>query len=538
MNPVRLKYYILLNMLLCGFAFCESAAAEKNALADSDNKSAIVKVNTHNGNVYFFTTDTPSAAIPLMRLYNSRNLYNGMFGWAWSCLFETYFEFTPEGNIVMHEYGGGDSTFFQRSDVTREDIEHAVDRIMKAMNQSGITELPEREALVGSPQKRIEYAQKNNVAFDNRSSESATWSANYNGVEQELVCVQGTWQRSRGSFLDFDTEQYIFDPDKKVGHLSVIARKGEAKITIKRDEKDPGLIIEIRNSRGAWLRFKYNDDATVAAVKSSEGSSVSYSYRKVPGSHAPLALLIEAKQSSRGIAKSYTYDYTQGGYVGDYNIKYIEEGGRQTFLKYDLTRDIVKEIQRPDGRKATYDYGSDPADPLHHYWVKVISSGKENYYEYWWSARPNGTRYISKNLERDAKGTTITETSPLGFRLSRRKQLRDGSEIRQQYALNRDLVMCVILKSSSSASPETINYTYDVHEKMRRIQHSNGSSFFIDYAPDGAFKSIQEDKADAPVLCFNAPKGRNNATTADTAAADKYAERIIKKVFSLIELTK
>jgi len=46
------------------------------------------------------------------RTYNSRTLFNGIFGFGWCSDFETKLEVTPEANLKMTECGAGRETYY------------------------------------------------------------------------------------------------------------------------------------------------------------------------------------------------------------------------------------------------------------------------------------------------------------------------------------------------------------------------------------------------------------------------------------------
>src|ERR1700685_3388371 len=57
------------------------------------------------------------------RAYNSRTLYNGLFGFGWCSDFETSLEITPEGNIKLTECGAGVETLYQAKGFSERDID-------------------------------------------------------------------------------------------------------------------------------------------------------------------------------------------------------------------------------------------------------------------------------------------------------------------------------------------------------------------------------------------------------------------------------
>src|ERR1700678_2766545 len=63
------------------------------------------------------------------RAYNSRTLFNGMFGFGWCSEFETALEITAEGNLKYNECGAGSETVYQAAGFSEKDVDKTIKSI-------------------------------------------------------------------------------------------------------------------------------------------------------------------------------------------------------------------------------------------------------------------------------------------------------------------------------------------------------------------------------------------------------------------------
>ncbi|MEQ1663892.1 MAG: DUF6531 domain-containing protein, partial [Bdellovibrionales bacterium] len=83
---------------------------------------ALALVDMRNANYSDTWTDLqvrgPGYNLALKRSYNSRTLYNGMFGFGWCTDFETKLEVTPENNLRITQCGAGAEVEFTQASVS------------------------------------------------------------------------------------------------------------------------------------------------------------------------------------------------------------------------------------------------------------------------------------------------------------------------------------------------------------------------------------------------------------------------------------
>src|SRR5437868_12695089 len=129
---------------------------------------ALVDMKNANYSNTWIDMDVPGSGYDLkvVRTYNSRSLFNGMFGFGWCSDFETSMEVNAEGNIKVKECGGGLEVTFSPREVTRKDIDSTIATIvskMKADKKVGQTEAYYKNLqtqLVEDDNMRSEYARQ------------------------------------------------------------------------------------------------------------------------------------------------------------------------------------------------------------------------------------------------------------------------------------------------------------------------------------------------------------------------------------------
>src|SRR5947209_3378651 len=82
----------------------------------------------------------PGYDLKVQRGYNSRTLFNGMFGFGWCSDFETSLDITAEGNLKLVECGAGAEVTYTSQNFSEKEVDKTVKQIIekaKADNKSG-----------------------------------------------------------------------------------------------------------------------------------------------------------------------------------------------------------------------------------------------------------------------------------------------------------------------------------------------------------------------------------------------------------------
>ncbi|MDE0092020.1 MAG: DUF6531 domain-containing protein, partial [Oligoflexia bacterium] len=84
-----------------------------------------------------FKTDDLNYPLEIKRTYNSRSLYNGLFGFGWCSNLETRLTVLPDGMIKIVECGGGMEIFYQPKGKT-PDVNSYVNIILKKLKEKKV----------------------------------------------------------------------------------------------------------------------------------------------------------------------------------------------------------------------------------------------------------------------------------------------------------------------------------------------------------------------------------------------------------------
>ena len=93
---------------------------------------AVVDMKNANFSQTWVDAEVPGVGYDLrvQRTYNSRSLFNGIFGFGWCSDFETRMNITAEGNLKITECGAGQEMFFSPREISRKDIDITIQKII------------------------------------------------------------------------------------------------------------------------------------------------------------------------------------------------------------------------------------------------------------------------------------------------------------------------------------------------------------------------------------------------------------------------
>jgi YD repeat-containing protein len=293
--------------------------------------------------------------------------------------------------------------------------------------------------------------------------------------------------------------------DEKGRIVGVASLSGD-RLAFTRDGRT-GLVNEIRSNQGAGVRLGYDSAGKVTKVLLPDGRSIVYTYKDVPATR----LLVSVKQPGGSEIK---YDYTQGMYIGNYNINSVEVGQQKSRISYDIPKDVVTRIDDPDGTTRTFDYNLDRSNNDHYSTrVKYTKGGQttvDTNFEYWWKQRVDGTKYIyqSEKTENKEKVRTVySECCGLPIEISKNGQTTkfdyfpegllksktkpDGSKIALEYHPEFRKVTKVVRNLAGQAKALISTYQYDKKGNLNRAIDDKGNSIVLTYDPQMRIKTMQ-----------------------------------------------
>lgn len=355
--------------------------------------SAMALVDMKNANYTNTWTDMevpgPGYDLKVTRTYNSRSLFNGMFGFGWCSEMESLMEVLPEGNLKVKECGDGVSIIYSPRELNKSDIEKTVNDIiarMKAEKKVGQTEAVYaslKTDLFENDEKRAELARQYAIAVPVK--EGTKFYAN--GKEVEHIIFQKTYYTRNladGSAQRFNLDGHLIAQYDKNGNY--------LKYTYEKD-----LISQIEDNNARRLSFKYYPNKKIQKITGPNGLVAEYRF-------ANLDDLSTVKNAWRNV---YSFDYDEL-----HNMTKATWPDK-TFisLKYDKKNDWVIGFTDRDKCTENYSYELSANDPRNHYWSTVKKvCGKdvvaENRYEFWYKQRADGQSFLQRVLTSISGNTT------------------------------------------------------------------------------------------------------------------------------------
>lgn len=342
---------------------------------------ALVDMKNANYSNTWIDMDVPGTGydLKIIRTYNSRSLFNGMFGFGWCSDFETSMEVNGEGNIKIKECGGGMEVTFSQREVTRKDVENTINSIitkMKAEKKVGVTEAyltSLKTQLLEDDNARSDFAKKYGVSV--QVKEGTKFFANGREVENF------TFNKTYYTRTLPDGSAQRFSPQGKLTHI--YDKNGN----FLKFEYDKDLVTKVEDNNGRRLSFKYYQNKKVKSITGPNGLNVDYKF----------ANLDDLSSVKNAWQKTYTYEYD------DLHNLTKASWPDKTFIavKYDKKNDWVTSFTDRDKCTEAYKYEFSQNDPQNHYWSTVKKvCGKEtvadNKYEFWHKQRADGQFFLQR----------------------------------------------------------------------------------------------------------------------------------------------
>ncbi len=351
------------------------------AILFSVNVNALVDMKNANYSNTWIDMDVPGSGydLKIVRTYNSRSLFNGMFGFGWCSDFETTMEVNAEGNIKVKECGGGLEVTFSPREVSRKDVESTITQIIakiKAEKKVGVTEAylnNLRTQLLEDDNQRSEMAAQYGVSVPVK--EGTKFFANGREVEH-FVFNKNFYTRNLP-----DGSAQRFSTDGKLTHIY------DKNTNFLKFEYDKDVISSIQDNNGRKLTFKYFQNKKVKTIVGPNGLMAEYKF----------ANLDDLASVKNAWLKTYNYEYDEL-----HNLTKATWPDK-TFIaiKYDKKNDWVVSFTDRDACVEAYSYEFSQKDPKNHYWSTVKKTcGKEvmadNKYEFWHQQRADGQYFLQR----------------------------------------------------------------------------------------------------------------------------------------------
>lgn len=416
---------------------------------------AVVDMKNANFSQSWIDIEVPGSGYDLrvQRTYNSRSLFNGMFGFGWCSDFETKMVITAEGNLKITECGAGQELFFSPREITKKEVDQTIQKIITKMRSEKAVGRNEAfykklsAELLEQDVKRSQMAQQYAIPISVKPG--TRFFANGREVEN-IVFEKGVYTRSLqdGSSQRFDTQGRLTHMYDKNGNFL-------------RFDYDKENMVMVTDNNSRKLSFKYYPNKKVKEITGPNSIKAEYTYKDLDD-------LVLVKN---GWKNTYSYEYDELHNM----TKATWPDKTQIAIKYDTKKDWV--LAFTDRKKCleSYTYELSKENPKGNYWSTVKKvCGKEvvanNRYEFWYTQRADG-EWILTRVQSDVQGnvTDITYDDVTGKPTAIRK---NQERIAYEYYPNG------LVKTKASGVFKQ-NFKYDtVHNKVSEVS----TDFFNDKA--------------------------------------------------------
>jgi YD repeat-containing protein len=314
------------------------------------------------------------------RTYNSKSLFDGMFGYGWCSDWETKLDITAEGNIKLTECGAGAELFFTAREFGRKEIDATIAKIIekirvvkKKVDEKALKSLA--ADMVWDHSLRSRFANSYKVSIPVK--DGTTFYANGSEVDR-ISLSKGVFTRTMtdGSFAKFNSDGKLINFADKNGNFLKL-------------EYEKGVLKEVVDNNGRKLTLKHYPNKKVKSVTGPNGLNAEYEYSNLDD--------LAKVKNAWGNVFTFAYDET-------HNLTSINYPDKTSVsIKYDKKNDWVLSFVHRDQCREDYTYEFDPKEPDMHYWSTLKKTcGKEvtaqARYEFWYGTRSDGQVYLSRAL--------------------------------------------------------------------------------------------------------------------------------------------
>ena len=311
------------------------------------------------------------------RTYNSKSLFDGMFGFGWCSDFETSLAITAEGNLKVTECGAGQEIFYTPREFGKKEIQNTINQIIAKMKAAKKGD--EKQWAEVSKDMLTDHDLRSKFAFAYKVAVPVKEGSQYfaNGKELEnITFAKGVYTRNLpdGSFMRFDTG----------GKLTHLYDKNGNFLKLEYDGSGPKEIVD---NNGRRLSFKYYTNKKVKSITGPGNLVAEYKFSNLND-------LSWAKNAWDNVY-TYEYDDLHNLTKATYPDKTV------VALTYDKKNDWVTSFTDRQKCLEKYDYEFDSKNPKLHYWSTVKKTcGKdvvnESKHEFWYAERKDGQIYLSR----------------------------------------------------------------------------------------------------------------------------------------------
>ena len=321
-----------------------------------------------------FKANNSTHPLEIKRTYNSRSIYNGLFGFGWCSNIETQLRVLPDETIKVVECGGGMEVLYHPKGKI-PDTNLYIDLILAElkkrkinMSEQSLNQL--RKDLSTSKNLRSNFL--NTLNIRGTASKGLKYYAKGRSKEYIVVTSNGYIRKLPNGFRE------VFNQEGRLVESSY--NKNKIQLSWNDDK------IQIIDDRGNRLILYLNPNGKVNQIRYNKSLIASYSYS---GDNLEAAVNILKKERHE-----HKYDSLNN------LTKTTYPDGKTEELNYNVKKDWVIGFKDKRGCKESYLYGVNSKNPDHYFsTVKKICGRKivnKSKYEFWHRSQPGGGKYLHR----------------------------------------------------------------------------------------------------------------------------------------------
>ncbi|NVJ50470.1 MAG: RHS repeat protein [Gammaproteobacteria bacterium] len=482
--------------------------------------NSAAKVNLKNGNFYISYTDISfSDNFEFTRTYNSKSVFNGMFGFGWGNDYDAYLIVNGDGSITVRENGGGSSSHYRPVTPISVDLNSMVTQLVDAYQRLGVfASEAQAEAFRAKliSDRAVRNARWRKVVDDGLLAPvtlpPGTKLISESVANHSIQVTPFGYLRIRGN----ETERY-----DRQGRLSRVSESDATYTNIERNKL--GHIRKVENHLGQYVNFYTDKEGRVIRMVSSDGKTSNFTYQGDD--------LIESFESNSNSRYVYRYD-------NNHNMTEIHyaDGSKRLMTYTEKTQFLASET-KPNGDKTEYEYVSadlanveqielDHGRVVERYGTYVMRTGfngkqVRNSYFYEIAADKNGRNWTSR-IETQVNGIkTTTDYHPCGLPLKIQRGRRltefayneacklvyknDGNRItRIIYEVKFGKIEQVETSDVDGNLISDAKFRYDNKGNLTFAENHKGTAVTLIYDAKGKISEMTDEKGRVMLFSYNA----------------------------------
>ncbi|MBC6414909.1 MAG: hypothetical protein GDA46_00735 [Bdellovibrionales bacterium] len=449
-------------------------------------------------------SDFKMNTLEVKRTYNSRSIYNGLFGFGWCSNIETKLRVLPDDTVKVVECGGGMEISYHTKGKS-PDTDLYIEKILEELKRQKVPMSPKnleqlKRDLKASSNLRSNFL--NTLNIQGTAAKGLKYYARGRVKEYILVTSSGYVRHLANG------NKELFD---KQGRL-VKFKINNSTIEISWNDNK----IEIINDIGIRLELPLNKEKKVTKILNNKKTIATYNY--------------DDDNLVRATNKSGTYQHQ---YDKLYNlIKTIYPDKTKEELRYNTKKDWVIGFTDKRGCKESYDYRVNSKNPNHYFsdvekvcGRKIVNKSK---YEFWHKDKKEGGKYLHR-ARVEVNGRIETDVTyhpnfatPISFFRNgiRTKRKYDANGLLKEKDNERENVKyknysqkCVKPElvqigykdpnTKKIVKTESISFQFDSKCKLRQAKKSNDEWIKISHNRDGQIMSMEDQSRKKIQLTWN-----------------------------------